>query len=211
MQSKFLLEVKWLAYILIVLPLCILGMYFLLDNGEAIYRELNISKVIASIEKRKGVSSPSVGYGLPVRLVIPKVNLVSNIEHVGVTSIGIMDTPKNIRNVAWYRSGVRPGEVGSAVIVGHYGWLDNKVSAFDRLSEIKIGDNIYIEDENGFNIIFTVRKIKRYEKDADTRDIFSSTDGLSHVNLITCTGAWNVEDNSYSSRLVVFTDREVVQ
>ncbi|PIZ82226.1 MAG: class F sortase, partial [Parcubacteria group bacterium CG_4_10_14_0_2_um_filter_41_6] len=42
----------------------------------------------------------------------------------------------------------------------------------------------------------------------DVPEVFNSSDGKAHLNLITCTGVWNKEDNAFSERLVVFTDKE---
>jgi hypothetical protein len=45
-------------------------------------------------------------------------------------------------------------------------------------------------------------------KDDRVQDIFSVKDGKAHLNLITCEGAWDAATQSYSDRLVVFTERE---
>ena len=55
---------------------------------------------------------------------------------------------------------------------------------------------------------FIVREIQTYSKDEDVPEVFNSSDGKAHLNLITCTGVWNKEDNAFSERLVVFTDKE---
>lgn len=61
----------------------------------------------------------------PVRLKIPKINIDAAIESVGLTPEGAMDVPKSHTNVAWFNLGPRPGEQGSAVINGHFGWWKN--------------------------------------------------------------------------------------
>lgn len=148
-------------------------------------------------------------YGSPVNLKIPSINLDSAVESVSIISNGEMDVPKKIENVAWFNLGPLPGEVGSAVIAGHYGWKNNKASAFDNLHKLSKGDTLYVEDNNGKVSSFVVRDTKRYYPDSDTKEIFLSNDGKSHLNLITCEGVWNKAEKSYSSRLVVFTDKEI--
>lgn len=147
-------------------------------------------------------------FGLPVRLKIPEINIDSAVEHVGITSDKAMDTPKNLNNVAWFNLGPRPGESGSAVIAGHYGWKNGKASVFDNLYRLREGDKLSIEDDNGVIISFVVRKSLRYDLKADASDIFSSNDGKPHLNLITCEGTWDEGYQSYPDRLVVFTDQE---
>src|SRR5947209_7865092 len=57
---------------------------------------------------------------LPQRIVIPSLNVDSTIEQVGLDSQKRMDVPKNVFDVGWYDLGVRPGQIGSAVIDGHF-------------------------------------------------------------------------------------------
>ena len=154
-----------------------------------------------------GPPAEEVHYGLPLRLVISKINTSSSIESVGLTTQGAMDVPKLIENVAWFKLGVHPGEIGSAVISGHYGWKNKKVSAFDKLHLLKKGDVILVEDENGVVISFVVSEIKIYAWQADSKEVFISSDGKSHLNLIACAGKWDKVAQTYSDRLVVFTDK----
>ena len=66
---------------------------------------------------------------------------------------------------------------------------------------------MYIKNKGGLTNTFVVRESKIYSDVADATDVFTSNDGLSHLNLITCTGVYNKINNSYSSRLIVFTDK----
>ena len=70
------------------------------------------------------------------------------------------------------------------------------------------GDILYIEDNKGEIISFVVRDFQSFDPKADASDVFGSPDGKSHLNLITCGGAWDKTQKSYSKRLVVFTDKE---
>ena len=147
-------------------------------------------------------------FGLPVRLKIPEINVDAIIEYVGLKANGEMDVPKSPDNVAWFNLGARPGNIGSAVIAGHYGILKNgEGSIFDNLKKLNKGDQLYIEDDKGATITFAVRENRSYDADADASDVFSSNDGKSHLNLVTCQG-WDKVSESYTKRLVVFTDKE---
>lgn len=146
--------------------------------------------------------------GLPVRLKIPKINVDAAFEYVGLTADGSMDAPKSQDNVAWFNLGPRPGENGSAAVAGHYGIKDGKASVFDNLRKLRKGDKIYIEDDKGLITVFAVRESRRYDMNANASDVFVSNDGKSHLNLITCEGVWDKASQSYSKRLVVFTDKE---
>ncbi|MFA5022342.1 MAG: class F sortase [Patescibacteria group bacterium] len=150
-----------------------------------------------------------VNLGFPIRLKIPKINVDTALEHVGLTSQGAVDVPKDPANVAWYDLGPRPGQNGSAVITGHYGWWkDGRVGVFNNLSKLKKGDKVYVQDEKGVTTTFVVQEFRSYDQNADAWDVFGSSDGKSHLNLITCEGVWNEVFKSYTKRLVVFTDKE---
>ena len=155
------------------------------------------------------IQKEQIGFGFPIRLKIPKINVDSSVEYVGLASDGTMDVPKERANVAWFELGPRPGENGSAVIAGHYGINNKKTSAFDNLHRLRKGDKLYVEDEKGEIIVFVVRESRRYDPKADALGIFSSNDGKSHLNLVTCEVVWDEATQQYPKRLVVFTDREI--
>jgi len=146
--------------------------------------------------------------GLPMRLKIPGINVDATVEYVGLTSDGTMNIPESQDNVAWFMLGPHPGENGSAVIAGHYGWKDGRASVFDNLYKLRKGDKLYVENDKGVTISFVVRESRRYDPGADASNVFNSTDGKAHLNLITCEGVWDKVSKNYSERLVVFTDRE---
>lgn len=144
----------------------------------------------------------------PLRLKIPSIGVDAFVEHVGIDRTGAMDTPENPDDVAWYKFGPQPGETGSAVIAGHYGWKNNIPAVFDNLDKLQIGNKIFVSDLNGITTTFIVREIRIYDKDAVATEVFTSSDGKIHLNLITCAGDWNNAEKSRSDRLVVFTDKE---
>ncbi len=177
-----------------MIPLAIFG---LLDRGNTLPAEQTTAML--SQENIK----------LPVRLKIPKINVDAAIEYVGVTPLQAMDTPKDPINAAWFELGRRPGEIGSAVIAGHYGpWKTGQKSVFDDLNKLSAGDKLYIHDDKDGVIAFVVREIRTYTKKQDATDVFSSDDGKAHLNLITCEGIWNEAKESYPSRLIIFADKE---
>ncbi|NVN96692.1 class F sortase [Candidatus Nomurabacteria bacterium] len=145
---------------------------------------------------------------LPVKLKIPSLKISSTIDPMGLTKDGAMDSPVGPSNTGWYKLGTIPGSVGSAVIDGHSGFKGGVAAVFDNLYKIKVGGRISVLDSNGTTTNFIVRKISRYDPNADATKVFTSTDGKAHLNLITCTGAWNSVLKSHNSRLVVFTDKE---
>jgi len=147
--------------------------------------------------------------GLPFRLKIPKIKVDAFVDSVGLTRQGAVGVPKDASTVTWFNLGPRPGENGNAIITGHYGpWITGQRSVFDNINKLSQGDKLYVKDNKGVIITFVVREIKLYTLKSDASAVFISTDGKSHLNLITCEGVWDKASRTYSKRLVVFTDRE---
>ncbi len=144
--------------------------------------------------------------GLPVRLKIPIIGVDSAVEDAYITRDGRMDVPQGSVNVAWFALGPHPGQVGSAVIGGHYGIKNNVPFVFYKLNQLKTGDKVFVQDDKGALLTFVVRSIKLYSRNDDATPVFYSDDGLAHLNLITCEGIWNKVDGNYPLRRVVFTD-----
>lgn len=165
-----------------------------------------ISRFTATEESAVTYSTKEDSF-LPVRIKIPTIDIDATVDHVGIDPDGSMDVPSGPESVAWFNLGPRPGEIGSAVINGHSGWKNGTATVFDDLYKLKKGDKIYVEDGKGITTIFVVRERRKYDPAADTGRVFGSSDGKSHLNLITCAGIWNDADKTHSERLVVFTDK----
>jgi LPXTG-site transpeptidase (sortase) family protein len=146
--------------------------------------------------------------GLPVRLKIPIIGVDSAIEDALITPDGRMDVPAGSVHVAWFALGPHPGEKGSAVIGGHFGIKNGVPFVFYQLDKLVAGNKVYVVDDKGDTLTFVVRAIQSFDRNADGTTVFTSDDGLSHLNLITCEGIWNQANGGYPKRLVVFTDEE---
>ena len=142
---------------------------------------------------------------LPDRLIIPALKIDASVQQTGVKADGSMGTPSNFTDVAWYKYGPIPGQVGSAVIDGH---VDNGLAlagVFKHLADIKVGDDVYVQQKDGSKLHFVVIEIEIYPyKDAPPQKIFGQND-MARLNLITCDGTWVKNDKTYDERLVVFT------
>jgi len=152
-------------------------------------------------------SGPSI-LGLPVRLTIPKIKVDTMLKGVGITPLGAVGAPESPRDAAWFDLSPRPGEIGSSIIVGHYGWKNGIGSVFDDLYLLQKEDELTVLDEEGVLTTFVVREIRSFDEKSDVSTVFGSSDGKAHLNLITCEGKWDPVSKSYSKRLVVFTDKK---
>ena len=92
------------------------------------------------------VISASEKVAIPQIIKITSIGVHTNIESVGKDNAGRMANSSDSRNVAWYFPGYKPGELGSAVISGHYDSIIGNPGVFFRLKELKKGDEIHITD-----------------------------------------------------------------
>jgi len=138
------------------------------------------------------------------RLQIPEIGVDVPIKDMGLTPDGAMAVPGNRVEVGWYSLGTRPGQTGSAVIGAHSRWA-SKPGIFAHLDQLRKGDTLSVIDANGTTILFVVRDIRTYDATDTETGIFQSQSGI-HLNLITCSGAWEPSMKTYATRLVIFTD-----
>ena len=142
----------------------------------------------------------------PTRFRVPVLGIDARVQHVGVNAKGNMAAPNNFTDVGWYKYGTPPGFVGSAVVAGH---VDNGLGlpgVFKDLSELKIGDDIFVEREDGVELRFVVTEIQVYPYTHVPRDILFSRTDVARLNLITCEGAWVAGERTYDQRLVVYAE-----
>jgi sortase A len=148
------------------------------------------------------VDRSEIGGIAPALLIIPKINVHADVEKVGITAKGNMATPRNYTDVGWYKFGVIPGEMGSAVMAGH---VNNGLSfpaVFAELDLLQAGDDVYVTDITGTRLHFKITSKAVYDFNENVPEVFTQKDGR-YLKLITCTGAWQEDLRTHDKRLVV--------
>lgn len=143
---------------------------------------------------------------LPVRLTIPAVKIDTTFEGgLGVDENNEIEVPDSYEEIGWYEYGPTPGEIGPAVVLGHVDSYEGP-AVFYNLREISVGDEVFIDREDGTRAVFTV--IKREEADQNdfpTAEVYGDLD-YAGLRLITCTGVYSHSELRYSHNLVVFAE-----
>ena len=142
----------------------------------------------------------------PLRLKIPKLQIDTHVQEVGVNALGNMAAPTNFIDVGWYKYGPSPGEAGSAVMAGH---LDNGFgypAVFKDLEKLKEGDVVTVAAKEGTEITFIVRSVRAYPYQETPREILFSNEGSPRITLITCGGTWLWDRGTYDQRIVVVAE-----
>jgi len=142
---------------------------------------------------------------VPVGFVIPKLNIRADVEKVGQTKSLHIDVPKNAANVAWYVYGSKPGEVGNAIINGHYDTPSGRPAVFYYLKNLEKGDEVQVISEDGVQSDFVVTGKEELSYDTFPSEYVFFTKPGTNLNLITCDGIWNPTNRNYSMRVVVYT------
>ena len=140
----------------------------------------------------------------PVSLTIPAIALSVEIGEVGTHADGTVEVPTDFTKAGWFRPGPSPGQVGSAVILGHVDTYQGP-AAFFRLRELHPGDDVQVHLADGITARFVVRSVETFAKDRfPSRRVYASP-GDQALQLVTCGGVFDPSVRSYLSNVVVFT------
>ncbi len=149
------------------------------------------------------ITGPVLPVASPISVSIPRIDVTSHLETLGVDDRGTMEVPADPAAAGWYRLGPTPGALGPAVISGHVTW--NQVPAvFFRLAELRPGDAIRVSREDGRVAVFEVTHVRTYVKSRfATRAVFGGIDHAG-LRLITCGGEFDETAHRYSDNVVAF-------
>ncbi|MFG2809231.1 class F sortase [Streptomyces massasporeus] len=138
------------------------------------------------------------------RLLIPYLRLDAPVMDLGLDRDRRLTAPPDDdpELVGWYRHGASPGEQGTAVAVGHLD-TDSGPAVFAGLPELKRGRIVKARRADGRIAVYTVDKVKSYEKaHFPSQEVYGAR-GRPELRLITCGGSYD-RRKGYSGNVVVF-------
>jgi Sortase domain len=140
---------------------------------------------------------------IPVRVEIPRIGVASVLDRLGRAADGTVQTPPLRRAgvAGWYALGPRPGDPGSAVILGHVDSTSGP-AVFYRLRELRRGDQITVARADGSTVRFVVQRTEQtLKRRFPTDDVYypTLTPGL---RLVTCGGEF--DGHHYRSNIIVY-------
>ncbi|MGS0688528.1 class F sortase [Nakamurella sp. GG22] len=140
----------------------------------------------------------------PVRIELPTLGVQAPVIPAGVDSEGVMEIPKNVGEVGWYRFGPAPGAAaGSSVLTGHVDDYQQGVGVFGRLGDLNPGDVVRVSDEKGVRREFSVVSREEWPKDQVPLDRLFDRGGKSRLVLITCGGSFNESTLGYDDNIAI--------
>jgi hypothetical protein len=140
---------------------------------------------------------------VPVRLDIPRIQVTSPLDRLGRASDGTVEVPSRWGVAGWYARGPRPGDPGSAVILGH---VDSRSgpAVFYRLRQLRPGDEIVVTRADRSRVRFVVQRTEQYDKLRFPTDEVYYPTLTSALRLVTCGGQFDPTTGHYRSNIIVF-------
>jgi sortase (surface protein transpeptidase) len=149
-------------------------------------------------------SSQALVRSVPTELRIPAIGVTSSLTSLGLNSDRTVQVPTNYQQAGWFRLGPTPGQIGSAVILGHVDDQEGP-AVFFRLRSLKAGDKVEVSLANGVVAQFVVNKVTTYLKAAFPAQQVYTSHGYSALQLVTCGGQFDTRSGHYLSNVVAYT------
>ena len=112
--------------------------------------------------------------------------------------------PAKDQQPGWFRLGPAPGQLGSAVILGHVDDYKGP-AAFYRLRALRPGDTVDVGLADGRVAHFAVRTVATYLKSQFPARLVYASHGYPALQLVTCGGQFDSTSGHYLSNVVAYT------
>jgi len=142
----------------------------------------------------------------PVRVRIPAIGVDASLERLGKNRDGTVQVPRHPARAGWFTGGPRPGEPGSAVLLGHY---DSACcpAVFYRLGQLRPGDRVRVVRTDGTSVAYRVTRVGQYRTSRfPVRQVYFPT-LRPQLRLITCAGPYRKSVHRYRDNTVVFAEQ----
>lgn len=148
-------------------------------------------------------SKPRVPRGAPARVAIPAIGVDATMVPLGLNPDRTLEVPASFGVAGWYKLGVKPGESGPAVIVGHVDSTSGP-AVFYRLGRLTPGARVRVSWRTGFSVRFRVYAVREYAKSAFPTALVYGLTRRPELRLVTCGGPFDAQTGHYLDNVVVF-------
>ncbi len=163
-----------------------------------------LSHPVAVSKQQQHAKVRVVARSRPVRLIIPALKIDTVVGTLGLQPDHQVMVPTTTHVVGWYDDGPTPGEIGSAVILGHVDSFAGP-GTFFYLKDLKSGDSITVKLADGTVTRFRVVSVIQYSKTAFPDRLVYGSHGTRMLQLVTCGGAFDHATGHYESNIVVYS------
>jgi len=161
--------------------------------------------VVTSPSPAPTASAPAaVVRSVPVAVRVPAIGLAVWLTQLGLNANGTVAVPSSVQVPGWFSPGPSPGQVGSAVILGHVDSYQGP-GVFFQLRRLQPGNQIQVDLADGIIATFKVTSVVQYQKTAFPDQKVYGSNGSSELQLVTCGGAFDTQTGHYLSNIVVYS------
>jgi sortase (surface protein transpeptidase) len=165
----------------------------------------NIAVLSTASEAHARITTfPAIPRSGPEKLEIPALGVNIAVGRLGLQPDGEVEVPATTHTVGWFDDGATPGQIGSAVILGH---VDSYLGPgiFFELKTLKANDVIIVTLANGTVTRFRVNKVVQYAKTGFPDRLVFGSHGTRSLQLVTCGGPFDSATGHYLANIVVFS------
>ncbi|MBW4029748.1 MAG: class F sortase [Acidobacteria bacterium] len=137
-------------------------------------------------------------------MVVPALGIDLAVGQLGLQANHQVQVPTTAHTVGWFRLGPTPGQVGSAVILGHVDSYRGP-GVFFELKTLAVGAPIEVRRADGSVMEFRVTRVVEYPKSNFPDALVYGSSSGRYLNLVTCGGTFDHATGSYESNIVVFS------
>ena len=141
-------------------------------------------------------------------LILPSAGIRATVVQVGMAPGRAMGAPDNPFVIGWYHRSAVPGEPGNALLGGHRDYRDRDgnvgIGVCWELDETRVGDQLIMHNQSANRYyVYDIVDKATLQPGAEETSVYLSQTRESVVTLITCSGNFDEETNSYDLRIVV--------
>lgn len=122
----------------------------------------------------------------PVTISVPSIGVHAEVTALALPPDGRIPSPADPASVGWLSGGSAPGEIGTAVLVGHLD-SDTGPAVFAQLSELSAGDDVVVQRHGKDAVRFEVSQVTRYSRTDPPEEAFGPSP-VPELRLVTCDG-----------------------
>jgi hypothetical protein len=140
---------------------------------------------------------------------IGAISVDAPIVPVGLEDDGVVEIPERVAEIGWYDPdglGVKPGQVGTAVLAGHVDSRSQGRGALYDLRDLRDGETIELDLADGTTQRWLITEVIQYPKDVIPLEEIFTWSGESRLVIITCGGEFDRTARSYTDNIVVYAE-----
>ncbi|MDV7245779.1 MULTISPECIES: class F sortase [Rhodococcus] len=190
---------RWwvLAAVLLLIATAVLALRSYQNSGDPQLTPPTVTDTVPA--PSEGVSGPA-----PVALRIPELGVDESLITLGLNPDETVEVPTDFDKPGWYKFGPAPGQLGSAVILGHVDSHEGP-AVFYQLRNLQAGDSVEVSLADGSTAHFSVTKVETYPKTEFPAEQVYGSHGDETLQLVTCGGEFDPHARSYLSNVVAYT------